>query len=284
MTVQQRYDAIYLSPHFDDAAYSCAGQIWQRTAAGERILLVTIMAADPPEGQLSPFAQELHDRWRLTAAAVAARREEDAAACRLIGADWRHGPLSDCIYRRSPETGEPLYPDAAALFAAVHPAEDGLRRELAQWLAQLPPAREWFVPLTVGSHVDHQLTRQAAEMATLLSAVAGLQTASAGWLGRRPATAGRIERLPLYYYEDYPYAQKPGAVELALGEEANWEAITVPLSEAAVQIRYQAAAVFASQFSTFFVDWADMERQIGGYIEAVGGERYYIRGDDKTAD
>lgn len=244
------YDAIYLSPHFDDAAYSCAGQIWQRTAAGERILLVTIMAADPPDGQLSPFAQELHDRWRLTAEAVAARREEDAAACRLMGADWRHGPLSDCIYRRSPETGEPLYPDAAALFAAVHPAEDGLRRELAHWLAQLPPAREWFVPLTVGGHVDHQLTRQAAEMATAV---------------------------PLYYYEDYPYAQKPGAVELALGEEVNWEAITVPLREAAVQIRYQTAAVFASQFSTFFVDWADMERQIGGYIGAVGGERVWRR-------
>jgi hypothetical protein len=167
-----------------------------------------------------------------------------------MGADWRHGPLPDCIYRRDPKTGEPLYPDGAAIFAAVHPAEDGLRRELAHWLTQLPPAQEWFVPLTVGAHVDHQLTRQAAEMATAV---------------------------PLTYYEDYPYAQKPGAAALTLGGEEGWEMITVPLSATAVQIRYEAAALFASQFSSFFADRADMERQIGGHIAATGGERLWRR-------
>jgi LmbE family N-acetylglucosaminyl deacetylase len=246
---QLTYDAIYLSPHLDDVALSCAGQVWRRTAVGERVLIVTMMAGDPPDSPLSPFAQLLHDRWALAADAVAARRAEDIAACQIMGAEWRHGPAPDCVYRRDPQSGEPLYPTVDSIFAAVHPAEEALRAALSRWLSQLPPAKAWYLPLTVGAHVDHQLTRQAAE-----------ETAN---------------RPPCYYYEDYPYAQKAGALALALGETETWGVKTVELTETAVQIRFQAAAAFVSQVSTFFSDQADLERQIGDYIERVGGERYY---------
>ncbi|MEZ4728018.1 MAG: PIG-L family deacetylase [Caldilineaceae bacterium] len=42
------YDAIYLSPHLDDVALSCGGQIFGATRTGQRVLIVTITAGDPP--------------------------------------------------------------------------------------------------------------------------------------------------------------------------------------------------------------------------------------------
>ena len=40
-------DHLYLSPHFDDAALSCGGQIATWTAAGQSVLVVTITGGDP---------------------------------------------------------------------------------------------------------------------------------------------------------------------------------------------------------------------------------------------
>jgi LmbE family N-acetylglucosaminyl deacetylase len=245
---QPIYDAIYLSPHLDDVALSCGGQVWQRTAAGQRILVVTTMAGDPPSGALSSFAQLLHTRWELAADAVAARRAEDIAACQTMGAEWRHGPLPDCIYRRDDHSGEPLYPDVTAIFTDVHPADQAVRRALTGWLRQLPPAKEWVVPLTVGQHVDHQLTRQAAAAAACC---------------------------PIVYYEDYPYVQKPGALEMVLDPAAAWQPVVIALDQAALQARFAAVAAFVSQVGSFFVDQADLERQIGNYAAGVGGERLW---------
>jgi len=245
---QPIYDAIYLSPHLDDVALSCGGHIWQRTMAGQRILVVTVMAGDPPKEALSTFAQLLHTRWELAADAVAARRAEDIAACQIMGADWRHGPLPDCIYRHDGHSGEPLYPDVTAIFAEVHPADEAVCQALISWLEELPPAREWVVPLTVGHHVDHQLTRRAAAAAA---------------------------NCPVYYYEDYPYVQKPGALALVLDPAAAWQPVVIALDQAALQARFAAVAAFVSQVGSFFVDQADLERQIGNYAAGVGGERLW---------
>ncbi|MFQ5421191.1 MAG: PIG-L family deacetylase, partial [Anaerolineae bacterium] len=68
------YDAIYLSPHLDDAALSCGGQIFTRTSAGESVLVVTVMAGDAPPGLSSPIVEELHGRWQLPEGTVARRR------------------------------------------------------------------------------------------------------------------------------------------------------------------------------------------------------------------
>ena len=52
-------DHLYLSPHFDDAALSCGGQIATFTAAGQSVLVVTITGGDPPadaraDGEIAP--------------------------------------------------------------------------------------------------------------------------------------------------------------------------------------------------------------------------------------
>lgn len=247
------YNAIYLAPHLDDAAFSCGGQIYARTRRGERVLVVTITAGEPPAAPLSELAQLHHDRWQLVGH-IQQRREEDVAACAIMGADYRHWSLPDCIYRRHPQADEPLYTTLNAIFGPVHEAESVLVAELARQMADLPAAAAIFAPLGVGNHVDHQLTRQAAELC--------------------------YGRSALTYYEDYPYVALDGTLEIVIPpESSDWQPAVIPLSPAALQARYRAMAAFASQLSSFFRDRADLEAQVGSYTSQIGGERvWYYRG------
>ena len=243
------YDWIYLSPHLDDAALSCGGQIHAATQQGEHVLVVTVTAGDPVAG-VSDYAASLHERWELTNA-TEARRQEDLAACAILGADARHWAVPDCIYRVD-ATGKPFYVSDADIFGLVAAEEMVLVEQLAAQMRVLPRAGVVVAPLTVGNHVDHQLTRLAAEAA--------------------------FGREMLLYYEDYPYAQQPGKVaQLIAPDDGGWVAEVVTLDERDLRAKTAAVAAFRSQLSTFFRDQKDLEAQIGGYATLVGGERRWRR-------
>jgi LmbE family N-acetylglucosaminyl deacetylase len=244
------YDSIYLSPHLDDATLSCGGQIFQQTMAGKRVLIVTITAGDPAVSTVSEYAQSLHTRWELVVDAVAARRAEDITASQILGAETLHWNVPDCIYRYHPATGAPFYVSDADIFGEVHPAETSLVNELARQMASLPKSAQVFAPLTIGHHVDHQLTRAAAELCF------GSQN--------------------LVYYEDYPYAEKAGALEAVFSaNQTNWQAEVIALAEAAVQAKIEAIYAFKSQLSTFFDSRQHLEQRIHDFTTAVGGERVW---------
>ncbi|MBN1955432.1 MAG: PIG-L family deacetylase [Anaerolineae bacterium] len=239
--------SIFLSPHLDDAVLSCGGRIARQARAGERVQVVTLFAGRP-QGALSPFAQSLHRRWAVKDAA-AVRRAEDRAALAYLGAEAVHWEYLDCIYRRAPD-GRHLYTGEAALWAAVHPADGPLIDSLARRIAALPEGAALYAPLGVGGHVDHQLTRRAAE------------------------ALGRL----LTYYEEYPYGEKVDAVTAALGA-GDWSSRLVSLDAASLAARIAAAACYRSQVSTFWADEADMAARIRAYALRVGegepAERYW---------
>ena len=242
------YDALYLSPHLDDAALSCGGHIAQRVRHGEQVLIVTLMAGDPPTLAPSDYAAELHRRWELTdpSAAVATRRGEDQNACNILGASWRHEQWADCIYRLSPLTQQTMYHANHEIFGDIHPDEqEPLLAELVAGLATLPPAKQLIAPLTIGRHVDHQLVRLAAER----------------WVGRET----------LLYYEDYPYACNP-AKRTAVISQNHTLARTISISPADFAQKCHSIAAYQSQVSTFFASYADMEKQIEAYHTYLGGE------------
>jgi LmbE family N-acetylglucosaminyl deacetylase len=244
----EHHDALYLSPHLDDAALSCGGQIAQSTRRGERVLIVTVMAGDPPADAANDYIASLHARWELGRDAAAQRRAEDLAACALLGADALHLDAPDCIYRLDPATGAPLYVSDADIFGEIHPAEAPLVARIAGLLAGLPAATQVYAPLTVGHHVDHLLVRAAAE---------------------------QVWGDALRYYEDYPYVQQPGKLDAALADATGWRATVIPLDAADLAVKCDAISAFRSQLSTFFADGADLEAQVKGYAAQVGGERTY---------
>ena len=74
--MKSTYDTIYLSPHLDDVALSCGGQVYMLGEIERPVLIVTVMAGEPPGLATSNYAQALHDRWQLQIDVVARRRAE----------------------------------------------------------------------------------------------------------------------------------------------------------------------------------------------------------------
>ena len=263
-------DHLYLSPHFDDAALSCGGQIPTLTAAGQSVLVVTITGGEPAVDSPSDTVQQLHERWATSLLAegrpseaaelmVAQRRAEDRAALAVLGAEWRHLPFLDCIYRCGPD-GDAHYPGPLDMFGPPNPDDDDTLTALAEAFAALPPAGRVYLPLGVGGHVDHLATRRAAE---------------------------RVFAAPRYY-EEYPYTARPGALAAALTNRPQrssetsevWTATTVWLSDASLAAKTAAVAAYASQLSSFFTGPDDLAAKLADDGRRVMAD---ARADGETA-
>lgn len=244
------YDWLYLAPHLDDIVLSCGGMVYQQTQAGQRVLILTLTAGDPTVTPFSGFADHHHSTWKLDPyEVVAKRRLEDAKACERIGAEWLHWDLMDAIYRVHPHTGAHLYTSNAELFGPYNRAEDAFIAEVAARLATLPSAKQVVSPLTIGYHVDHQITRLAAEKCFGDS---------------------------LLYYEDYPYVQtRPG--DLTDLTNATWHAQTIPLTPSAITARYEGVLAYASQIDILFGGIAKFRAKLHQQITHTGGERLWCR-------
>ena len=154
---------IYLSPHLDDAAFSAGGLIYEQVQSGVPVEIWTLMCGYAPEEAVSPFAQLLHYQWGASSAeeATRLRRLEDKCAAVILGAEIVHFDFLDCIYRRGTDGGW-LYSD---VFSSPHPEDAALPSQIAEMLrSRLEPEDVLVCQLALGSHVDHVLVRQGAEL------------------------------------------------------------------------------------------------------------------------
>ena len=241
---------IFLSPHFDDAALSCGGIIWEEVRRGAQVSIWTVCAAPPPKGQLSTFAEELHARWNTGPQATEQRRREDIASCAQLGVAYHHLDLHDCIYRRGPN-GEHLYPTEESLSGGLQSLDqywiETLYKELKR---DVPPRARLVCPLAIGNHVDHQLTRAAAEL-----------------LSPR-----------LWYYADYPYVQrKPEQLEEMLAH--GWRARHFRVSLPDLAAWQTSIAAHASQISTFWPNIPAMQDAIQAYWALENATNLWQKGD-----
>jgi len=154
---------IYLSPHLDDAALSAGGLIYEQSQAGIPVEIWSFMCGYAPEVDVSPFAQVLHQLWGFSSAeeTTRMRREEDRKAAAILGASVVHFDFLDCIYRRGTD-GEWLYSEISV---PPHPQDANLPSQIAEAIStRLQPDDMLVCQLSVGSHVDHVLVRQGAEL------------------------------------------------------------------------------------------------------------------------
>jgi LmbE family N-acetylglucosaminyl deacetylase len=233
---------IYLSPHLDDVALSCGGLLWEQAHAGERVSVWTICAGDPPEGQFSPYAQSLHQRWETGPQAVAQRREEDLTSCTIMGASYHHFPIPDCIYRTD-VSGTHLYPSDEAILGEIHSTERDLVAFLGDTLARELPQDGLIVsPMALGGHVDHRLTRAAAERVGC----------------------------PLWFYADYPYVLKDSTWLESPGIGSGQPHLFT-ISQAGLEAWVSAVGAHRSQISTFWPDLDSMQAAIQTYSLSTSG-------------
>ena len=235
---------VSLSPHLDDAVFSCGGLIARQVSSGDAVPVLTVCSGDSPVGELTPFAYELHRRWGGAGSPMAARRAEDLVACGRLGASVVHYPLVDAIYRRTPD-GQPLYDSEQAIFGTLHPSDEARLEELSAALGQaLPGEAEVYSPLGLGRHVDHRLTRRAAEQ-----------------MGRR-----------LWYFRDLPYdvqnAEAPAELLPPDQEEAR-----IGLASEEIDAWAAAAGEYHSQIQSFWSNFDVMAAELREYQDAQSGIR-----------
>jgi LmbE family N-acetylglucosaminyl deacetylase len=251
---------LYLSPHEDDAALSCGGQIAQLTRRGETVIIFTIMAGTvPPEFKPTELTRENHERWALGDDPITGRRNEDLCAAQALGAEVRFGPYPDALYRVHPTSAAPLYKNNEALFGVVHaqdPVLQAKRAAVVQAITSVFKLKDddsIHIPLAIGRHVDHQLVRDMGRSIIR-------------W---RPNN-------PFFFYEDYPYARQGEAVVKAAlaGVDVPTNRMTHPLDPDAIDAKIAAIKCYKSQLSG--LDWHTpdaMAREVRTYIAQVGGER-----------
>ena len=240
---------IYLSPHLDDAIYSCGGLISSQVAAGEEVAVWTVFAGDPPQDGLSPFARHLHEVWNLAEPSFAARRNEDEEACALLGASCRHFHNHDAMYRRCSSSGQHLYPGHTEVFGKLARGDQAFAAALSVTLSrELPPDATLVVPLGAGNHVDHMLTRLMAES-----------------LGR-----------PLLYFEDLPYAADQSTSLYHLLETA-WSCELRSLAALDMDAWERAAAAYASQLELCWTSKTALRAALNAQLSDANEYRLWRR-------
>lgn len=154
---------IYLSPHLDDVVLSAGGLIYDQAQSGIPVEIWTLMCGFSPSAETSAFADMQHQMWGFPSMeeAIRSRRQEDENAARVLGATVVHFDFLDCIYRRG-SNGDWLY---FAVLEPPFPDDSGIPHQIADAVsARLQPDDVVVAQLSVGSHVDHVLVRQAADL------------------------------------------------------------------------------------------------------------------------
>lgn len=185
----------------------------------------------------------------------------------LLGVAYHRLDFTDCIYRGDPPQQSWFYTSEVDLFGSLHADDAPLAAKIAEAVVQLDLDRAQtvlYAPLTVGHHVDHQLTHQAA-----------LTLQQQGW--------------SVLFYEDYPYSDPayPFNRPSPLGEhnpyslEATLRARSLTklrpefrfLSAEALEAKIASIQAYASQLSILFGGEAAMRRYVQAYAMLTGQGR-----------
>jgi LmbE family N-acetylglucosaminyl deacetylase len=178
-SLNQHYDHIYVSPHFDDAAASCGGRISKQLHAGEKILVVTVFTG------LTGHKTKPSKRILESTVAYELRREEDAQAMQRLGADFLWLEYPEFLFRsRIPMSRYwPVFRNTR-----VNRRLCRVLRSDLEVICQKTGCQNLIIPMAAGQHMDHQIVFEV-----------GVD------LIRQGENAFGVA-----FYEDYPYALLPG--------------------------------------------------------------------------
>lgn len=151
--------ALFISPHLDDAAFSCAEPMLALREAGWQVDLATVFTASVSDPQGFALACQLDKGLSAEVDYMRLRRAEDIAFCDALDLAAHHLDLAEAPHRG--------YADVTALFGPVHaddPAPMAVAERLDMLRQRLAPDL-WFAPIGIGGHVDHRVVIDAVEAA-----------------------------------------------------------------------------------------------------------------------
>jgi LmbE family N-acetylglucosaminyl deacetylase len=153
---------VVLSPHLDDAVFSVGAYMHRQARAGTRVRALTVFANDPA-AQDPPGPWDVLCGFPSAAAAARARRDEDARACALVGAEPQWLAFADDSYGRSPDADdvwESLQRQVAGASMLLVPGFP-LRHADHAWLTRLVVDRRAELSPALGFYAEQPYARAA---------------------------------------------------------------------------------------------------------------------------
>ena len=212
--------ALALSPHLDDAVFSCGGTLALLARAGWRVVVATLFTRSIADPRGFALACQLDKGLGPRIDYMALRRAEDVAAARALGlAAPAHVRLAEAPHRG--------YTSAAALFGPLLPSDDvagPLRSAVAQLIADHGPDLV-LAPQAIGGHVDHVRVVEALDALVQ----------------------------PILWWRDFPYVGRVAAPAEPFGRRMNGLAEhVVRLDPAAAMAKRAGCLAYASQLGFQF--------------------------------
>jgi LmbE family N-acetylglucosaminyl deacetylase len=231
---------VFLSPHLDDAVYSCGGLISFLSEKGINTEIWTVFSEQEQDAsRLTSYAKTLHKRWQAGDYPYITRKNEDEKACLLVGANKTYFGYPDCIYRKFPDTDAAVVMSDEDLFGPINFGEIGLVKTIAVDLQnRIVEPSIWVCPLGLGGHLDHRIVRAATEM------------------------TGK----PVLYYADLPYAigatfdPVPGMIQMI-----------VDIPQLNCETWKKGVIQYGSQLSSFWENEEEMSAQYDRFIASARG-------------
>lgn len=147
---------LVLSPHPDDAVWSCGGILDRWAHDGTAVTVVTVFDGTPPN-RLPPAGRAARSSLARR------RREEDSAGLGRWPITTISLGLPEAAYRCD-SSGRALYGGPLSLRRNVHPLDEPITAALADRLDALVDAGDTVIaPMAVGTHVDHLIVRSTVE-------------------------------------------------------------------------------------------------------------------------
>ncbi|MCJ2059281.1 PIG-L family deacetylase [Methylobacterium sp. J-048] len=237
--------ALALSPHLDDAAFSCGGLLASLAREGWHVVMATLFTESVAGPKGFALACQLDKGLPAGIDYMALRRTEDVCAATELGI----APLRHLPFREAPHRG---YGSAPELFSETR-TDDGIAAALAPALAALIAAENpdlILAPQAVGGHVDHV---QAVRALTSLAVSA-----------------------PILWWRDFPYTVREAAPREPLAELFAALPTQRMVLDPEAQARKRAAcAAYASQIGFQFGGVAGLDARLA---REEGTERFRLTG------
>ena len=229
--------ALALSPHLDDAVFSCGGLLAQLADAGWRVCMATAFTRSVVPAHGFALACQLDKGLSPSVDYMALRRAEDGAAAAILGVEPRWLDLLEAPHRG--------YDSAPRLFGPMRDGDD-IWRPLATLVTalvdELHPALV-LAPQGLGAHVDHRQMIRAVREA--------LPTGPVAW------------------YRDTPYAIRNPAAAPDVALPADDE-VTVEIAQG-LDRKVLAACAYASQVGFQFGGSGPTADALRGFATQEGG-------------
>lgn len=258
--------SVYVSPHLDDAALSCGGQITEERDKGSPVTVVTLFAGVPRYDSLSEFARSVLEEYGEPDW-MEKKRSEDAEALEMLGVRILHLDELEALFRMDSAERNLYQSWEEILSGRPKEADDEVTGRLAGHLRSIIADgrnNPIYFPMAFGGHVDHVIANRVGKLICK----------------ERPGCR-------VLFYEDQPYPPSPG---IAVGYELS-QACSIDL-ERKMQLvrRYPISTRVRGSGEGFFDAIVRHARRAGGRarrtsssrgtdLETGWEERYYLLED-----